>query len=432
MDEQEMDRIEQEQYMEELGRYIAEQRDIIRQCTERTEEIQERLNELQEDFEWEGLPETDEVQDLYAELTSLDMQILKAKQSESFYVTQLFREEIKELSPAEVSRLYDELGNLKITHTLMDDTLALKEVEEKQHILEDHIHSHEELSALFSQRFKSAKKETSQDVMDWLEGRTDTVKKETSPLQQKNKYKEYPDWFETIIQQCCNEENFRGEQILADNDRKIYKHFALDNNLHVYYSREQIGIEIEREAYIFDGESLLKYENAGRTQRCIHLSEYAEVSEYGEGDFYNFELEFTVGDVRGGDNVPGYIFYQDDSEFGVAFLPDKVGRNATSGQEIYLDEQLDLSMDIKDKLERAIEETEDPELQATYQRALEFYSKISELVKSQKKNIGEHGQEDVGILAKKEAELSSLEAEEKTISETEKLIAQKENEGQTI
>ena len=49
------------------------------------------------------------------------------------------------------------------------------------------------------------------------------------------------------------------------------------------------------------------------------------------------------------------------------------------------------------------------------------------------KNIGEHEQEDdVGILAKKEAELSSLEAEEKIISETEKLIAQKENEGQTI
>lgn len=196
-----------------------------------------------------------------------------------------------------------------------------------------------------------------------------------------NKYKNYPDWFETIIQQCCNDKNFRGEQILADNDRKIYEHFVLDNDLHVYYSHEHDGSGSEIETYIFDGESLLKYENAGKTQRCIHLSEYVEK------DFYNFQLEFVVGDVRSGDNVPGYIAYQDDNEFRVAFLPDKAGRNHESGQEVYFEDQFDLSMDIKDKLERAIEETEDPELQATYQRALGFYSKISELVKTQNKHM---------------------------------------------
>lgn len=240
-----------------------------------------------------------------------------------------------------------------------------------------------------------------------------------------NKYKNYPVLFEEIIQQCCNEENYRGEEILNDNDRNIYEHFVLDNDLHVYYSRSQSGDEIE--TYIFDGESLLKYKNAGETQRCIHLSEYVE------RNFYNFELEFVVGDVRSGDNVAGYIFYQDDSEFRVAFLPDKAGRNGASGQEIYLDEQFDLSEDIKDKLERAIEETEDTKLQATYQRALGFYSKISELVKTQNKHMEEPSKKEelLGELKGKEAELSSLEAEVQTISEAEALIDQ-QKEGQDI
>lgn len=151
--------------------------------------------------------------------------------------------------------------------------------------------------------------------------------------------------------------------------------------MHVYYNRALNGNDLETETYIFDGESLMRYENAGKMQRCIHLSEVLD------GDFYNFQLEFTVGDVRSGDNVPGHISYQDDSEFGIAFLPDKAGRNHVSGQEVYFEAQFDLSEDINDKLEKAVQETADTELKATYQRALGFYSKISELVKTQNKHM---------------------------------------------
>ena len=190
MDEQEMDRIEQEEYMDDLGRYIAEQRDIIRQCTERTEEIQERLNELQEDFEWEGLPETDEVQDLYAELFDLNQQLTEATERESFYRMQLFREELKEKSPSEIMELFDRISKDRIYFMKKDmeqekNQQMVKEIQEQYQIIEDHILSSDELSNLLLQRNKASKPEVSQEVMDWLEGRTDTVKKETSPLQQK-------------------------------------------------------------------------------------------------------------------------------------------------------------------------------------------------------------------------------------------------------
>lgn len=440
MDEQEMDRIEQEQYMEDLRGYIAEQMDIIRQCTERTEEIQERLNELQEDFEWEGLPETDEIQELYAELFDLNQQLTEATERESFYRMQLFREELKEKSPSEIMELFDRISKDRIHFMKQDmeqekNQQILKEVQEQYQIIEDHILSSDELSNLLSQRNKASKPEVSQEVMDWLEGRTDTVKKETSPSQRKNEYKKYSDWINMIKQQC-NEKNYVRTEFLEepDSDSSVYDqydHFILDNGLHIYINdtASYSGGISDSEVWIFEGESLRKYETDAKrsTQRSIHFGESLE------DGFYNFQLDFTVGNVKGNDNIPGYISYVDDMEFGVAFLPDKAGRNAVSAPEIYLDENFDLSKDIKEKLEDAIKDTEDTELQSTYQRALEFYSKISELVKSHKKNIGEHEQEDdVGILAKKEAELSSLEAEEKIISETEKLIAQKENEGQTI
>lgn len=190
MDEKEMDRIEQEQYMEDLKGYIAEQMAIIQECTERTEEIQERLNELQEDFEWEGLPETDEVQDLYAELFDLGQQLTEATERESFYRMQLFREELKEKSPSEIMELFDRISKDRIYFMKKDmeqekNQQMVKEIQEQYQIIEDHILSSDELSNLLSQRNKASKPEVSQEVMDWLEGRTDTVKKETSPLQQK-------------------------------------------------------------------------------------------------------------------------------------------------------------------------------------------------------------------------------------------------------
>jgi len=71
----------------------------------------------------------------------------------------------------------------------------------------------------------------------------------------------------------------------------------------------------------------------------------------------------------------------------VAFLPDKAGRyGGTSGPEIYIDINSDLSEDIGEKLEKAINSTNDPELQSTYRKALEFYTKIQEVVKTQNKH----------------------------------------------
>ena len=67
-------------------------------------------------------------------------------------------------------------------------------------------------------------------------------------------------------------------------------------------------------------------------------------------------------------------------ELGVAFLPDQAGRSGGQGPEIYIEQQFDLSEDIKDKLEKALENTTDPELQSTYRKALEFYDKVQEIV----------------------------------------------------
>lgn len=439
MDEKEMDRIEQEQYMKDLGRYIAEQRDIIRQCTERTEEIQERLNELQEDFEWEGLPETDEIQDLYAELFDLGQQLTEATERESFYRMQLFREELKEKSPSEIMELFDRISKDRIHFMKQDmeqekNQQIVKEITEQYQIIEEHILSSDELSNLLSQRNKASKPEVSQEIMDWIEGRPEVEQGETSPLQQKNEYTKYSNWI-NIIRQQCNEKNYVRTEFLegTDSDSSIYDqydHHVLDNGLHIYINdtASYSGGISDSVVWIFEGESLRKYENDVRrsTQRSIRFDEFSE------DGFYNFQLDFTVGNVKAYDNIPGFINYVDDMELGVAFLPDKAGRNAVSAPEIYLDENFDLSNDIKEKLEDAIIHTDDTELQSTYQKALEFYTKVYDLVKSQIQDVETQSPKKESLLRQKEAELSSLEAEEKTISETEKLIAQKENEGQTI
>ena len=192
-----------------------------------------------------------------------------------------------------------------------------------------------------------------------------------------NKFKQYSSWVEGIRQKC-NDKNFMVTETLQVVDYDVYSHYELDNDLHVYISNPQEG---ESKVWVFDGPSLQRYKEAGKFQRSMLLDEYTE------GNFYNMQLEFTVGDVKSSDDVPGFIDYQDDMQDAVAFLPDKAGRyGGTSGPEIYIDINSDLSEDIGEKLEKAINSTNDPELQSTYRKALEFYTKIQEVVKTQNKH----------------------------------------------
>ena len=200
MDKQELDRLEQEEYLERLGKYIAEKREIIQNCTTRIEEIDERLAEINEEFEYDGMPETDEVGELYAERFDLSQQLTEATERESFYRMQLFREELKEKSPSEIMDLFDRISKDRIYFMKRDmeqgtNQQTLKEIKEQYQIIEDHILSSDELSNLLSQRTKSSKPEVSQEVMDWLEGRTESI-----TVQPKRTEKVSLEWYETIKQ----------------------------------------------------------------------------------------------------------------------------------------------------------------------------------------------------------------------------------------
>lgn len=200
---------------------------------------------------------------------------------------------------------------------------------------------------------------------------------ELEPIEMpENKYKQYTNWVQTIKQQC-NENNFDRTETLGNGDNDVYSHYALDNGLHVYISNPEKG---ESKVWVFDGPSMQRYKETGKMQRSISLDEISE------DDFYNLQLEFNIGDVKSTDNMSGFISYQDDMEYGVAFLPDQAGRSGGQGSEIYIEEQFDLSEDIKDKLEKALASTTDPELQSTYSKALEFYAKVQKIVKVQDKH----------------------------------------------
>lgn len=188
----------------------------------------------------------------------------------------------------------------------------------------------------------------------------------------KNKYEQYKKWSEAIKQQCT-EKNFVSSETLENGDDYAYKHYVFDNGLHVYISNPEKG---ESKVWVFDGPSMQKYEKTGKMQRSISFDEISE------DDFYNLQLEFNIGDVKSSDNTPGFILYQDDMNFGEAFLPDKAGRSGLH----YIEEHFDLSLDIREKLENTLENTTDSELQSTYRKALEFYTKVQEIVKTQNKH----------------------------------------------
>lgn len=211
-----------------------------------------------------------------------------------------------------------------------------------------------------------------------------------------NKFKQYTNWLEAIRQKC-NEKNFVRTETLGNGDDNVYRHYTLDNDLHVYISNPEVG---ESEAWIFDGPSMLRYENTGRMQRSIYIGEFSE------DNFYNMQLEFTIGDVKSSDNVPGFIAYQDDMQVATTFLPDRAGRyGGGPGPEIYVDINSDLSEDIGEKIEKAIQNTTDPELRASYRKALEFYTKIQEIVKTQ--NI--HKENDSKKTAKLKTESGKID-----------------------
>ena len=220
MDKQELDRLEQEEYLERLGKYIAEKREIIQNCTTRIEEIDERLAEINEEFEYDGMPETDEVGELYAERFDLSQQLTEATERESFYRMQLFREELKEKSPSEIMDLFDRISKDRIYFMKRDmeqgtNQQTLKEIKEQYQIIEDHILSSDELSNLLSQRTKSSKPEVSQEVMDWLEGRTESI-----TVQPKRTEKVSLEWYETIKQM-----NLEGKKLsdIPDEEKALYQ-----------------------------------------------------------------------------------------------------------------------------------------------------------------------------------------------------------------
>ena len=283
-----------------------------------------------------------------------------------------------------------------------------------------------------------------------------------------NKYKQYAHWSKAIKHQCT-EKNFDTSETLGNGDGDVYKHYVLDSSLHVYISNPEKG---ESKVWVFDGPSMQRYKETGKMQRSLLIEEYSE------DDYYNMQLDFTVGNVKSSDNMPGFISYQDDMKFGVAFLPDQAGRSGGQGPKIYIEQQFDLSEDIKDKLEKALENTTDSELQSTYRKALEFYNKVQEIVKTQDKHqendskkssktrtdsqkidddllqwLGGKAPEvdgvaegysinEFGEIEKKDPDLEELESlrdkkhqlqeQQKKIAEAEKLVDAMENQGQNL
>lgn len=261
-------------------------------------------------------------------------------------------------------------------HSVLNDGMNLESLQDLYDALEDNLYppgavlddAEYEYNATINQLLEQLRSEIS------LEEQNEIVD-DMEPIDMaKNKYEQYKKWSEAIKQQCT-EKNFVRSETLGNGDDYAYNHYDLDNGLHIYISNQEKG---ESKVWVLDGESMLRYEETGRMQRSICLDEISE------DDFYNLQLEFNIGDVKSSDNTPGYIAYQYDTGDVITFLPDKAGRSA-SGSEIYIDFNSDLSEDIREKIEKAINSTNDPELQTSYKKALEFYTKVQEIVKTQNK-----------------------------------------------
>jgi len=253
--------------------------------------------------------------------------------------------------------------------SVLNDGMNLESLQELYDALEDKLYPPEavlddaeyDYNATINELLEQLRSEISLEEQNYMEPIDDMAE---------NKYEQYKKWSEAIKQQCTGE-NFDRTETLGNGDGDIYQHYVLDNGLHVYISNPEKG---ESKVLVFDGPSMQRYKETGKMQRSISLDEISE------DDFYNLQLEFNIGDVKSSDNMSGFISYQDDMELGVAFLPDQAGRSGGQGPEIYIEQQFDLSEDIKDKLEKALENTTDPELQSTYRKALEFYDKVQEIV----------------------------------------------------
>ena len=261
-------------------------------------------------------------------------------------------------------------------HSVLNDGMNLESLQDLYDALEDKLYppgavlddAEYEYNATINQLLEQLRSEIS------LEEQNEIVDDMEPMDMAKSKFVQYKKWSEAIKQQCT-EKNFVRSETLGNGDDYAYNHYDLDNGLHVYISNTEKG---ESKIWVFDGESMLRYEETGRMQRSICLDEISE------DDFYNLQLEFNIGDVKSSDNTPGYIAYQYDTGYVITFLPDKAGRSK-SGAEIYIDFNSDLSEDIGEKIEKAINSTNDPELQTSYKKALEFYTKVQEIVKTQHK-----------------------------------------------
>lgn len=234
----------------------------------------------------------------------------------------------------------------------------------------------------------------------------------------KNKFDQYANWIE-VIKQKCNEENFVKIEDLDDKNMG-FKHYALDNNLHVYIKNPEVGGNI---VWIFDGPSRLRDQDMQRSF-CI-----ADYSVFG---YSQMNLGFKVGDVMSIDNTPGFIDYDDYSEKATTFLPDKAGRDVSSD----IDDSYALYEDIGKKLENAIKNTTNPVLQDSYKKALEFYSKIQEIAKTQNKETGKKKTVESKTALEELEELrdkkQQLQEQQDKIAEAEKLVEAMENQGPNL
>ena len=200
-----------------------------------------------------------------------------------------------------------------------------------------------------------------------------------------NKYKKYRTWI-TAIREQCTRENYRDGQLSADGTR--YSHYQLKNGLHVY--------KTDDEMYIFESEWLgqTNTERDVNTERSLYLGDASD-EEY---NYYNFSVEFTFNRhtyEHSNGELSGWIEYQDDEpKLAAAFLPDKLGQEQFPPNQY----PLVLSKDIEEQLKDAMKGTDDADLIDSYQRALDFYNKIQDIVKMQTKETEEQNKNGSALM----------------------------------
>ena len=183
-----------------------------------------------------------------------------------------------------------------------------------------------------------------------------------------NGYEKYSEWFK-IIEKMCDETHFIKTLSYQDNEYyPKYQYYKLDNGLHVYKKDENIIISDEEIKDPSKTRCMSKSKDISKSISINTGESFAKISYGPEG---------TNASVfgRGKD---------------YSFLPLNIQHSPMSESQNKYEITGDISIDMRELLSEAMDKAEEENTRKMYEKTIEFYDKISNMVELDKLNEINH------------------------------------------